>query len=34
MGMVLQQEYECFAIFVKKFEEWPQFNDKKKSPKK
>jgi hypothetical protein len=34
MGKVLQQEYECFAVFVEKFKEWPRFNDKKNSPKK
>jgi hypothetical protein len=33
MGTVLQQEYECFAVFVTKFKKWPQFNDKKNSPK-
>ena len=34
MGMVLQQEYVCFAIFVEKFKRWPQFNDMKRSKKK
>ena len=34
MGQVAQQEYECFAIFVEKFGRLPEFNDKKKSPKK
>jgi len=33
MGMVLQQEYECFATYVEKFGCWPRFNDKKNSPK-
>ncbi|MCU0784161.1 MAG: hypothetical protein MUF81_08990 [Verrucomicrobia bacterium] len=34
MGKVAQQEYECFAIFAEMFGELPEFNDKKKSPKK
>ena|SRR6266550_4508440 len=35
MGSVAHQEYECFAIFAEKFEgRLPEFNDKKKSPKK
>jgi len=34
MGDVAKLEYECFAVFVKKFERLPRFNDKKRSPKK
>jgi hypothetical protein len=35
MGKVARQEYECFAIFVEKFGNGlPEFNDKKRSPKK
>ncbi len=34
MGDVAKQEYECFALFVEKFGELPEFNDKKRSPKK
>jgi len=34
MGNVAQQEYECFAVFVKMFRRLPEFNDKKNSPKK
>ena len=34
MGAVAQHEYECFALFVEKFGGLPEFNDKKKSPKK
>jgi hypothetical protein len=35
MGKVVQQEYECLAIFVEMFKKGlPEFNDKKKSPKK
>jgi len=35
MGSVAHQEYECFAIFAEKFGgRLPEFNDKKKSPKK
>jgi len=34
MGDVEKQEYECFALFVERFGELPEFNDKKRSPKK
>ena len=34
MGIVAQQEYECLALFAEKFGRLPEFNDKKKSPKK
>ena len=34
MGNVAKHEYECFAIFVETFKRLPEFNDKKKSPKK
>jgi hypothetical protein len=34
MGLVLQQEYECFAVFTEKFKRWPEFNNKKESRKK
>jgi hypothetical protein len=34
MGNVVKQEYECFAVFVEKFGKLPEFNDKKRSPKK
>src|ERR1035437_907557 len=34
IGSVLQQEYECFAVFAEKFGRWPEFNDKKESRKK
>ncbi len=34
MGEVLKQEYECFAIFAETFNQLPEFNDKKLSPKK
>jgi hypothetical protein len=34
MGDVLKLEYECFAAFVEKFGQMPEFNDKKNSPKK
>jgi hypothetical protein len=34
MGAITQQEYEYFAIFAEKFGRLPEFNDKKKSPKK
>ncbi|WP_178861605.1 hypothetical protein [Thiomicrorhabdus cannonii] len=33
MGMVAKFEYDCFAYFVEKFGELPEFNNKKKSPK-
>lgn len=34
MGEVAQHEYECFARFVDRFGALPEFNDKKRSPKK
>ena len=34
MGDVAKLEYECFAVFVEKFGRLPEFNDKKRSPKK
>ena len=34
MGEVAKQEYECFAIFAETFNQLPEFNDKKRSPKK
>jgi len=34
MGEVAQHEYECFALFAEKFGYLPEFNDKKRSPKK
>ncbi len=34
MGEVAKHEYECFAIFREKFGFLPEFNDKKRSPKK
>ncbi|MCD6340363.1 MAG: hypothetical protein J7L51_00220 [Desulfurococcales archaeon] len=34
MGNVAKQEYECFAVFVDMFGKLPEFNDKKRSPKK
>lgn len=34
MGDVAKFENECFAIYVDKFGHLPEFNDKKKSPKK
>lgn len=34
MGEVSKYEYECFAVFVEKFKRLPEFNDKKRSPKK
>lgn len=33
MGDVEKQEYECLALFAKKFKRLPEFNDKKRSPK-
>ncbi len=33
MGKVAKDEYECFAMFVEKFGQLPEFNDKKRSPK-
>lgn len=34
MGEVAKQEYDCFAAFAKRFNRLPEFNDKKRSPKK
>lgn len=34
MGEVARYEYECFALFVEAFGHLPEFNDKKRSPKK
>jgi len=34
MGEVAKFEYECFAHFVEAFHQLPEFNDKKRSPKK
>lgn len=34
MGDVAKHEYECFAVFAETFNGLPEFNDKKKSPKK
>jgi hypothetical protein len=34
MGEVAKYEYECFALFAEKFGHLPEFNDKKRSPKK
>ena len=34
MGDVAKQEYECFARFAEQFGRLPEFNDKKRSPKK
>ncbi|MCL4537495.1 MAG: hypothetical protein M1610_07885 [Nitrospirae bacterium] len=34
MGDVAKLEYYCFAKYVDKFKKLPEFNDKKKSPKK
>ena len=34
MGDVAKQEYECFAKFIRKYGKLPEFNDKKRSPKK
>lgn len=33
MGLVAKFEYDCFAEFVRKFGEMPEFNNKKVSPK-
>jgi len=33
MGEVAKFEYDCFAIYVEKFVNLPEFNDKSKSPK-
>ena len=34
MGEVAKLEYCCFAKYSEKFDELPEFNDRKKSPKK
>jgi len=34
MGEVAMAEYECFARFAEKFGRVPEFNDKKRSPKR
>jgi hypothetical protein len=34
MGDVARQEFECWALYVRKFGRLPRFNDKKRSPKK
>mgnify|MGYP001569243746 CR=1 FL=1 len=34
MGYVANHEYECFACFAETFGQLPEFNDKKRSPKK
>lgn len=34
MGCVAQHEYECFALFAEAFGCLPEFNDKRRSPKK
>jgi hypothetical protein len=34
MGEIAKHEYECFALFVERFDHLPEFNDKRKSPKK
>jgi hypothetical protein len=34
MGDVAKHEYDCFAIFAEAFGSLPEFNDKKRSPKK
>ena len=34
MGEVAKKEYECFAVFVRRFGRLPEFNDMKRSPKK
>jgi len=34
MGKVAEYEYICFAEYVKRFGMLPEFNDKKRSPKK
>ena len=33
MGEVAKLEYDCFAEYVEKFGNLPEFNDKSKSPK-
>lgn len=34
MGEVARYEYECFALFVEAFAQLPEFNDKRRSPKR
>ena len=34
MGEVTRYEYECFALYIEEFGSLPEFNDKKRSPKK
>ncbi|OQA00196.1 MAG: hypothetical protein BWY71_00797 [Planctomycetes bacterium ADurb.Bin412] len=34
MGTVAQKEYESLAVFVEVFNRLPEFNDKRRSPKK
>ena len=34
MGDVAKFEYDCFAEYVEKYDKLPEFNDKKRSPKK
>lgn len=34
MGDVTKYEYECFALYVENYGHLPEFNDKKRSPKK
>jgi hypothetical protein len=34
MGRVVAFEYECWAIFAERFGRLPEFNDKKRSPKR
>ena len=34
MGDVAKFEYECFALYVEAYGQLPEFNDKKRSPKK
>jgi hypothetical protein len=34
MGCVAKHEYECLAAFVETFERLPEFNNRKRSPKK
>jgi hypothetical protein len=34
MGEVAKLEYDCFALYAERFNKLPEFNDKKRSPKK
>jgi len=34
MGEIVKQEFDCLAQFVETFSRLPEFNDKKRSPKK